>query len=1071
MYLIRSFALIALGGLVASAHAQGRLEDYALILADPPMAVQIASSKSLRSAGAQDRMAQILTAQHSVREGLESLKIHITGSVQTVLNAVFVRATRDQAAGFRALPGVTRVVLLPPMRRHLDRAIDLVRAPAAWNSVGGQDNAGAGVKIGILDSGIDHTHPAFQDNSLPAAPGFPKGDASFTNRKVIVARSYVAQLPFAEIRPEDSRPDDISPRDRSGHGTAAAMIAAGARNSGPAATIIGVAPKAYLGNYKIFGSPGINEQTRSPVVIRALEDALNDGMDIVTLPLGGPALYGPLDRDRSCVDPATGSDVCDVRAQAVENAVRMGLTVVTSAGNDGDFGLKFPALGSVHTPGTAPSAITVGSSTNSHIFFAGLRVNGDNVPSNLQRVEALFGSGPKPNGALTAPLRDVSQLQNNGKACSALPAGSLNASIALVQRGDCPFSVKINNAQRAGAVAVVLSQLDNQNSLFNLSGVTETGIPAVLIRNAAGEALRNFVRSNPDRTVTLDLALQPVNATFDTVADSSSRGPSIGDAAIKPELVAVGTDLYTATQRLDPNGELYDASGYTSVQGTSFAAAMVTGAAALVKQRNGSFGPAQLKSAVVNTAIDEVNGDGGRARVTAVGAGKLNADAAVRVAVTVEPATLSFGVIDSGTLPVSRSLRITNTGGSSATLNIGVVARDQDSNARITVTPTSLPLGPGQSGTITVRLEGSRPAAGSYEGVLTIQGAGPALRVPYLYLVGDGIPFNVLPLDGADFVGIVNERNFCCITLKVMDRFGLPVRNTPVRFRVAAGGGSINFADETTDRLGIAAANVNLGQLGEQEFTGEAGGMLLEFFGDARPRPAINPGGVVNAASLQVGSGLAPGSYITIFGTGFSRATRGLATTSLPLSLAGISVSFDAPSRNLSLPGRLSFVNDTQINVQIPWEFQGVSSVSMKVRVGDIPSAVFTVPLSDYSPAAFEANGLAVAQDLNFNLVTRNNPARRGEAITIYANGLGPVSNQPASGEPSPAEPLARTRVTPLMTVGGRPAQVLFSGLTPPFVGLYQINIIVPPDAPTGVQTVVITANGIDSKTASLPVQ
>src|SRR5262249_22298119 len=158
-------------------------------------------------------------------------------------------------------------------------------------------------------------------------------------------------------------------------------------------------------------SPGVNDTTKTPVIIQALEDAINDGMDVVTLSIGSPASYGPLDR---CRDRQGRDQACDIRADAVENAVRAGLVVVVSAGNDGDFGLRFPALNSIHTPGTAPSAITVGATTNAHVFFASVRTSG------LDRINALFGNGPRPDAAFTAPLRDVAALQDNGRACSPL---------------------------------------------------------------------------------------------------------------------------------------------------------------------------------------------------------------------------------------------------------------------------------------------------------------------------------------------------------------------------------------------------------------------------------------------------------------------------------------------------------------------------------------------------------------------------------------------------------------------------------------------------------------------------
>ena len=1043
--------------------------EYALVLAEPPLARQLSSRQQLRTAEARVPLARIQAAQGSLQAALAERGIRVTGSAQVLVNAVFVRASREQAEALRSLPGVARIEYLPPIRRHLDRAAELVKAPAAWSAAGGAQNAGLGVKIGILDTGIDNNHPAFQDDSLPVPAGFPKGrkeELPYTNRKIIVARSYVAQLPYADIDPSDSRPDDVSPRDRVGHGTAVAMIAAGARVTGPAASIQGVAPKAYLGNYKIFGSPGVNDTTRTPVVVKALEDALQDGMDIVVLPIGSPAVYGP--EDTNC--GASGRDVCDVRAQAVENAVSSGLTVVVSAGNDGAAGLEFPALNSIHTPGTAPSAITVGATTNSHVFFAAVVAEG-------RRLNALFGDGPKPAPTLVAPLRDVARLQDNGRACSPLTTGSLTGAIALIERGDCAFATKVNNAQKAGAAGVVIYQTAGRDYPFAPLGLVETGIPAAMIGNRDGLDLKSSLLSKPDMPVTLDPSLQAVDAEYDTVADFSSQGPSIGDHSIKPELAAVGTDIYTATQKYDPNGELYDPSGFTAAQGTSFAAPLVAGAAALVKQQNARFTPAQLKSAVVNTASSDVRDfQGNPASVTAVGGGKLNAGAAFAVQATCQPAVLSFGVIGPGTLPISRTLRITNTGNASASYGVRVEPRQSDFRATLTPSVSQIPSLPaGGSATVTLRLAGQQPDPGIYEGYIVFA---DSLRVPYMYVVGDGQPYNVFALQGDGFAGVVKETGWL-MTMKVVDRYGVAIPNVPVRFRATKGGGSIYQADEKTDVLGIAAAEVDLGpQLGEQQFTGEVIGtdLVVEFNGTARMQPAI--GSVVNAASFQVGPGLAPGSYITIFGAALSDATRVFNTPYLPLSLAGVSVSFDAPEARLSLPGRLHFVSEKQINVQIPWEFQGLNKVKMKVIIGDSYSDVYEkLTLSDYSPAAFEYTDadsgrlLAAVLDSANKLVKVANPAQRGKVISISANGLGPVDSQPPSGEPTPADRLYTVTHFPSVTIGGKAAQVNWAGLAPYNVGLYQINVVVDPDTPTGIQPVVITANGIRSKAANLPVQ
>jgi len=147
------------------------------------------------------------------------------------------------------------------------------------------------------------------------------------------------------------------------------------------------------------------------------------------------------------------------------------------------------------------------------------------------------------------------------------------------------------------------------------------------------------------------------------------------------------------------------------------------------------------------------------------------------------------------------------------------------------------------------------------------------------------------------------------------------------------------------------------------------------------------------------------------------------------------------------------------------------------VSIGDYSSATVRVPLNDHAPALFEYTDpgsgrlLTAALDQNFGLVTSGNAVRRGTVVQLYANGLGPVDNRPGSGEPASTTTLSNCRTTPEVTIGGRTAPVLFCGLAPGFVGLYQINATVPADAPAGIQPLVVRSAGVASKQAALPVQ
>ncbi len=311
--------------------------------------------------------------------------------------------------------------------------------------------------------------------------------------------------------------------------------------------------------------------------------------------------------------------------------------------------------------------------------------------------------------------------------------------------------------------------------------------------------------------------------------------------------------------------------------------------------------------------------------------------------------------------------------------------------------------------------------------------------------------------------------------MQVVDQYGAAVANYNVVFNVASGGGSIVAADSATDRTGIAGLDVMMGPtLGDQYFTGTAAGLTVSFDGYARPFPTINANGVVDAAGFQA-EALAPGSYISILGNNLADTAQVESTPSLPISLSAVNVSFDGGG--LSLPGPLWYVSPGQINVQIPWEFQGQSFVNMKAwaEAGYLASAVYTIPLAQASPGIFQYHDggrqSAVAVDLSNNLIGQSNPAVRGSTITIYANGLGPVSKTPSSGGPSPLQPLASTDLTPSVSIGGVPAQVVFSGLTPESVGLYQINVTVPSSANAGYQPLVVSVNGVNSQTANLAVK
>jgi len=1174
-----SFAAAASAATPAATH-------WLVLLKEKPVVEQYPGRIEKTRAAAEPYRQHLQQVQASLRPQIEGLHARMTGSVQHLLNGIFVVATPAQAAALRKLAGVKAVTPLRRYRKADQDSIGNVAQDWATSAIGGETNAGAGIKIGIIDTGIDQTHPAFQDPTLVAPAGFPKydntADQGFTTNKVIVARSYVTYLVISDVcstcsTPSESRPDDLTARDLSGHGTGVASVAAGMPVTYNGTTITGVAPKAFLGNYKVFGSDEVNSGTSFEGPILALEDAVTDGMDVVNLSLGSPAWYsGPLDED-STYCPSTGlpnspipipTDACDPFAYEVESAMENAqVTVVVAAGNYGVNGYQFnygcgsppcdnysaPTFGTIASPAYAPSAIAVGGIQNDVTYVQQVEVIKSGAPSNVQAIAALESyDGPAPLTPLTAPLLDVTQAgDSTGLLCNPVGATALSGNLALVLQGSCTDATKVTNAQSAGAVGVIEIADISGTALYPPSGLAGTTIPTFVIDQSDGANLKSYIDSNPGASATLDPRPYQVSATSQgyapySVADFSSRGPVNETGALKPELVAVGTDFLMPTQNYDPYGDLFSFFRYGTADGTSFATPMVSGSAALVKQSNPNLTPLQIKSALVNTASLSnltTSDTSAQASVSEVGAGLLQTQNAVISTVQVVPtpgssydpyfgATVSFGSLGAWLTPSgnpSGTLTLDNTGASPVTLTMNVQqsANYSTTAAHVSVNPSTVtipagtPSNPGKA-SVTITLSGGAPAAGRFEGVITTSGGPVPLTIPYMYLVPSGIPYDVIPLNGVQpgqgytaFDGAIGAyipwytacdagNNSCVndygpLAVQVIDQTGAPVSDLPVEWGVTEGDGAIdlNNSDSYTNANGVAGAAVYLGSsAGPQEFAVLVDGISypLPFDGYARVAPAINTGGIVDGASFKLTS-VAPGSWISVFGTNMSDTTQGangvdvafdncslcnVVNQALPMGIDGAAFSFDTSSQ--SLPGRLNYVSPAQLNLQVPWELAGQASAIVKSIVNYTYSPEYTLTLAQYSPGFFvidTANDVA-ALDLSYNLVNSGNPVARGTYVQLFMNGLGPVNcpagppicasaNQPADGVGAPSNPLATTVATPTVTIGGQAVTTVeFSGLAPGFVGLYQVNVQVPAGISAGQQPITCTIGGVTSTTAQL---
>ena len=246
--------------------------------------------------------------------------------------------------------------------------------------------------------------------------------------------------------------------------------------------------------------------------------------------------------------------------------------------------------------------------------------------------------------------------------------------------------------------------------------------------------------------------------------------------------------------------------------------------------------------------------------------------------------------------------------------------------------------------------------------------------------------------------------------------------------------------------------------------------------GPVTPAPSFSAGGVVNSAGF--GALLpAPGAIASIFGANFATSTATAATSPLPTTLAGVSVEING----LAVP--LLAVSPQQINFQVPWYLQEQTQATMTIVANGVTSNPMAVALAKYSPAVFSTNQQGAGQGVvligNTGLIAAprgmfpgSQPAKRGDSITVLCTGLGPVNNQPVAGSPAPAAPAAATATLPSARIGGGPATVSFAGLAPGFVGVYQVTIQVPVDAPVGdAVPVVLSIGGMSSNAVTIAVE
>ncbi|MBR8660793.1 S8 family serine peptidase [Brevibacillus sp. NL20B1] len=522
---------------------------------------------------------------------------------------------------------------------------------------------GRGLKVGVIDTGVDYLHPDLKD-------AYKGGYDSFDNDKD----------PYEEapISPDDDRRG--TGYEGSSHGThVAGTIVGRAKNKDSDVQVKGVAYAADLYVYRVLGRDGGS----SAQVIDGIEKAVRDGMDVINLSLGAA-----MEKNADSPDSI-----------AVNNAMRAGVITVIANGNSAqdEPGRYYYTAGS---PAGAKLPITVGAVTPPSVLYDASATSsfGDTYnfhvmawQINQNNFRDLIGTDPLPVVyANLGSAQDFANVDVKGK-------------VALVSRGTLAFTDKILNAKKAGAAAIVifngndkdgdgLADLDlppqeRGDYIDTILGDQMEGIPTFDMRGVEGRALAKELLSDPEKAQTLTFTFSgdypTTNDPGDKVAGFSSRGPVMGDNyAIKPDVTAPGVSILSSVPAWGKliEGAQYD-KAYARFNGTSMATPHVAGLALLLKQAHPEWTPFEVKAALANTAERLYDEEGTLYDVYSQGAGRVNGLAAMKtpaVLQVLEPVTIlnedyepetinnytantSFGLMKPGSAPVTKTLQLKNT--------------------------------------------------------------------------------------------------------------------------------------------------------------------------------------------------------------------------------------------------------------------------------------------------------------------------------------------------------------------------------------------------------------------------
>jgi minor extracellular serine protease Vpr len=592
-------------------------------------------------------------------------------SFDTLFNGISVEATEKESLALEKLGAVKAVwpvltVSIPETREanpDLATAIKMTGADVAQNSLG---LTGRGVRVAVMDSGIDYDHASLGGTGTDNDPNSDDTSLNgFPNSRVIRGWDFVGDAFNASESSPNFNPvpvADPDPDDCNGHGTHVAGIV------GANGAVTGVAPGVRFGSYRVFGCDGA---TTADIMLQAMERARRDRMDILNMSIGSSFQTWPQ------YPTAAGAD----------RLVDKGMIVVASIGNSGNDGIY-----SAGAPGVGRDVIGVASVDNSHAESRGFTISPDDKP--IPYIDSTSDSQtvpdpPNPPTSGTFEIKETAEAAAVGPVppnaypdgdnfpvtafpdgCSPLPAGFFTGTVALMRRGGCAFTVKAVNADAAGAEALVLYNHSpgSIGPIVNPTPQPQVGIPVVMISKVDGEEIHNRLASGPV-SLTWHELVTVENPSGGLISAFSSYGLT-AELDVKPDVAAPG-GLIRSTWPLEEGG-------FNTISGTSMSSPHVAGAAALLLEafdegdRDRDLDAGDVRTLLQNTAnpVDFflLPGIGFIESVHSQGAGLIDIVEAAQATTTIMPSKLALGE-SSG--PKTRRLTIRNDSDSPVTYTLG----------------------------------------------------------------------------------------------------------------------------------------------------------------------------------------------------------------------------------------------------------------------------------------------------------------------------------------------------------------------------------------------------------------